>query len=618
MVVEGQPAHAVHVALAGVASLVALAVVASLDRPASPLDRLRSRLIYGVPWGTLVVVVFVCAVYVFVQRGIEAPSNPVVIPFRAWSYTSPEGLLWSSFAHASRDHLVGNVLSALVAGTLAEHAFGHYPPRSAGSTTGARSSATDSTEVEHEATGASRVARGRSTLRTSPRLRAVVVFPLATIGFGVLSALFVLGPVIGFSGVVFALWGFALVWYPIGTLASLSGVTLAHVGYEALRAPVEFAEATPSFGPPGWANVAIQGHALGLIAGILAAAWLRRSRRGREDETDPPNQREDESGGHRRETAAEFGPVRHPAFVVFLAVLLFGASRRLWAVYWYLGNDQYELYRAIGLGAVVVLAAIVSVAVAGRDEPLWPDRAAAAPGTLRGRLASMTPVAVGTLLLVAALGGLAGPGIVPNLVTVTDDDLPGDPVEVEGYGVTYAEDVEDRVVSVFDVEALGRTTAVQTSGVIVANPDRAIWTTAVSKGALAYWGERRVDVGGTGWRETVSIRRSGWVALGGGPTYRVVATHEREQSTLFVSEPANATARIDGRAVSIAATDRGFELRVDHEGTVETAPVPDPNESVTLREVTFSRTGDVIHAARSDTRVRVAEKEQYEGHRRSR
>ena len=620
MTAEGQPVHAVHLVLATVASLVALAVVIAvdrpaspLDRPASPLDRLRSRLVYGVPWGTLVVVAFVCAVYVFVQRGIEDPSNPVVIPFRAWSYTAPEGLVWSSFAHASRDHLIGNVVSAIVAGTLAEHAYGHYPARTAVDSTSA-----DSASTEQGATGSSWTASVHSTLRTSPPARAFVVVPLATIGFGVLSALFVLGPVIGFSGVVFALWGFALVWYPVGTLASLSGVTLVYVGYETLRAPVEFAEATPSFGPPGWANVAIQGHALGLIAGVLVAVWLRRSRRADEDEVDTLERSEREPGEPRRETEPGFGAVRHSALVVFLAVLFFGASRRLWAVYWYLGNDQYELYRAVGLGALAVLAAIVAVAATGRDEPLWPDRAAAAPETLRGRLASVTPVAVGTLLLVATLGGLAGPGIVPNLVTVADGDLPGDPIEVEGYSVTYAEDVEDRVVSVVDVEVFDRTTAVQTSGVIVANPDRAIWTTAVSKGALAYWGERRVDVGGTGWRETVSIRRSGWVALGGDPTYRVVATHERERSTLFVSGPASAETRIDGRTVSLTATDRGFELRVDHEGSIERAPVPDPSESVTLRGVVFSRTGGVIHAVRGDTRVRVAEREQYEGQRRSR
>lgn len=41
--------------------------------------------------------------------------------------------------------------------------------------------------------------------------------------FGVLASLFALGPVIGFSGVVFALWGFALVFYPVTTIAALTG-----------------------------------------------------------------------------------------------------------------------------------------------------------------------------------------------------------------------------------------------------------------------------------------------------------------------------------------------------------------------------------------------------------
>jgi membrane associated rhomboid family serine protease len=573
MVGDAPSAGAVHLVAAGVAVAAALAVVYALDQPAGAwAKRLRSRLLLGVPWGTLVAVGFVIGVYLFVQSGLEQPNRPVVIPFRAWSYLYPQGILWSGFAHASRSHITGNLLSTLVAGSLAEYAYGHFPRES-----------------------------GRETfasLRTNPYVRAFCVVPGAMLAFGVVTSVFALGPVIGFSGVVFALWGFALAHYPIGTVAALTGATLVNVVYETLRSPVEFAEATPSFGPPGWANIAIQGHALGLIAGLLAAVWLIRRRA-----------RSERSGGRTRPSRS--------AVVVFVAVLLFGASRRLWAVYWYLGNDQYELYRGIGLAGLVVLALIAAVAVAGRDEPFRPARAVSNPQTLRENIASVTPAVVGVLLLVGALAAVAGPGIVPNLVTVDDGDLPGDPVEVEGYQVTYAENVEDQVVSVIDVEAFGRSTSVQTSGVIVGNPDRQIWTTAVSRGNLAFWGYRAVDVGGTGWRETVWVQRTGWVAVGGNATYRVDTIHDESRSTVFVSDPASAEPRLDGRTVAVAAAEDGFDLRVTHEGATTTAPIPPVNESVTLHDVTFVRDGAAVYAERGDSRVRVADRERYEGRERS-
>ncbi|MUW14487.1 rhomboid family protein, partial [Halorubrum sp. CBA1125] len=230
---------------------------------------------------------------------------------------------------------------------------------------------------------------------------------------------------------------------------------------------------------------------------------------------------------------------------------------------------------------------------------------------------------VGFLLLVAALGTVAARASSRISSPVDDADLPGDPIEVEGYQVTYAENVENQVVNVVDVEAFGRSTSVNTSGVIVANPDREIWTTAVSRGNLAFWGYRAVDVGGTGWRETVWVQRVGWVAANGGPAYRVDAVRNETRTTLFTSEPARAEPQIDGRNVTVAAVEGGFELRVEHEGSNATAPLPAANESVTLRGVTFVREdvaapdfpGDTqaVFAERGETRVRIAERERYEG-----
>jgi len=77
--------------------------------------------------GTLVAIAAVVAVYLFVQSGLENPNRPVVIPFRSWSYFYPEGMLWSGLAHSGRSHITGNLLSTLVAGALAEYAYGHFP-----------------------------------------------------------------------------------------------------------------------------------------------------------------------------------------------------------------------------------------------------------------------------------------------------------------------------------------------------------------------------------------------------------------------------------------------------------------------------------------------------------
>jgi membrane associated rhomboid family serine protease len=604
MIAEALTSDAAHIAVGAVLVAAALAVVYITDRPRGAWTRaLRSRFLLGVPWGTLVAVAGVVGVYLFVQSGLENPNRPVVIPFRSWSYLYPEGLLWSSFAHASRGHITGNLLSALVAGTIAEYAYGHFPGGRdvndrAGTLRAALPSAASLRRLRSE--GLSAVDADlrppsftdRRSLGRDPYVRAFVVVPGAIVVFGVVASLFALGPVIGFSGVVFALWGFALVFYPVGTIAALAGATLLNVAYESLRNPVVTAEASGSYGPPGWANVAIQGHALGLIAGVLAAVWLVR---------------------RRREGGAGDGGSRTTALAVFGAILLFGASRRLWAVYWYLGNGRFELYRALGFGLLALLAAIVALAVAGRDEPLRPDVAVPEPETVREAVRSATPAAVGLLLLASALAVVAGPGVVPNLAAVDDGDLPGDPIEVEGYQVTYAEDVENQVVSVVDVAAFGRSTSVNTSGVIVKNADREIWTTAVSRGNLVFWGYRAVDVGGTGWRETVWVQRVGWVAANGGPAYRVDAIRNETRSTLFTSEPARAEPRVDGRNVTVAAVEGGFELRVAHDGETERAAFPATNETVTLQGVAFIRDEDAVFAERGETRVRIATRETYEG-----
>ena len=577
-----------------VAFAAALAVVVAIDRPRGSWGRrLRSRFLLGVPWGTLVAVAVVVCVYLFVQRGIDDPTDPVVIPFRAWSFFYPEGMLLSGLSHASLGHVVGNLLATLIAGSLAEYAYGHFPRR-----------------------------RGGISFRTpleNPFVRAFLVVPVAIVAGAILSSVFAIGPVIGFSGVVFALWGFSLVHYPLGSIVALAGVSLLNLVYEALRDPVVQSAASPSYGGPWWANISIQGHAIGFLLGVLVGAALLRRRRGRS--VDP-------------ELGRDGWPSRS-ALAVFSGVLLFASSRSLWAVYWYLGNERYVLYRAVGIGLIVLLALLVALAVAGRREPIVPSWSVPNPETFRDAVRSSSPQSAGLVLLLFGLGMLAGPAIAPNLLAVTDEELPGDPIEVEGYEVTYAENVSNQMVNVVDVEAFDRSTRVNTSGVIVKNADRGIWITAVSRGNLQYWGSRSVDVGGTGWRETVVATRTGWNAVGGGTAYRVDLEHDGERRTAFRSEPATAEPIIEGWSVSVAAVDEGFEVAVrrgngtnpsldvedDAFGagpTAETAPLPGQNESVELNGLTLVREDRRIYAESNGTRVRVLELERHEGRERLR
>ena len=89
---------------------------------------LTDRFVYGVPWGSILSLLLVVLVYLFVQSGIESWSDPVVTPFRSWSYSYVLGLLTAGFTHAGPDHLARNLLAAAVPSQLVEYALGHYRP----------------------------------------------------------------------------------------------------------------------------------------------------------------------------------------------------------------------------------------------------------------------------------------------------------------------------------------------------------------------------------------------------------------------------------------------------------------------------------------------------------
>ncbi|WP_248896813.1 rhomboid family intramembrane serine protease [Haloplanus halobius] len=540
------------VALAVLAAAVAVVV---LDRPRGRWGaQLRSRFVLGVPWGTLVSVGGVLAVYLFVQGGWHHWNAPVTIPFRAWSYFSPLGMVTAAFAHSGSGHLVGNLVGTLALAPLAEYAWGHFPRE-----------------------------RGTQTFTsplTNPYVRGFVAFPAAVLAVGLFTAVVAIGPVIGFSGVVFAFAGFALVRYPIATVIAIAVSDALRTLYGALRQPIVSASAGPSYSSPWWADIAIQGHAIGLLAGVLLGVWLARVR----------------------------GDDRPSAVRVAVGVTLFGIAQSLWAVYWYRGSETYVLFRAGGLALVVALAVLVASTVAASDRPLMPVDDAVAS------LRSVPRWRVGATVLLLCTAAIGGPAVPVNLMTAAEGDLPGDgrPISVQGYEVTYAENVENGMVSVIDVEAFGETTSVNTSGVIVRNRDRGIWMTAVSKGRLAFTGSTTVRVGGVGWRESVRVQRQGWSAVGGGTAYRVRLSYGDQRVTAYTSPPARADPVVAGRNISLEATSDAFRVNVSTTNRSATVSVPERNQTVSVGGLEITNVEGSLYAIDGGTRVRVATTERYD------
>lgn len=562
--------------------LIAVGTLVSLSRPRRFTEPFATRFVGGLPWGTLIVCWLLVVVYYGPQAGLETPNDPVVLPFRAWSYVDPFGMLFAGFSHASFSHLTGNLLGTLAFGTLAEYWWGHY---------------TDDRSAESPL--------GR--FWTRPAVRATIIFPAVTIVVGIVGTMLALGPVIGFSTVVFAFAGFGLVRYPLVVVIASVGQGVLRRLVDAALVPTQVAVAESSFSTPWFASTAVQGHAIGLLVGILlglALLWYR---------NDP----------------------RPPASHLWVGVLLFAVSRSLWAIYWFRGNDTYVLYRAVGLTLVFLLVAIVTYAVVARDVPMVPSQAAPNPQTLTERFDSMTYRQFGLLILLGGALVVAVPAVPVNLTTAGDAELPGEPIEVDGYEITYGEDVPDGQLGVIPLEAFDESTQLNTSGVIVRNTDRHIWSTETSAGRLADSGETTVRLGGLRWDETVTVDRDGWQTVGGESTYRITVSHDNETQTPFASEPATADPIVAGHRVSINATVDDFFVTAEpvesepgpvsaNETTPDTAvPIAEPtqpavdgprrlpaeNESVTVGPIRLVNQGDRLIAVEGSTALAVAKRE---------
>jgi hypothetical protein len=526
-------------ALAGGVAFAALVVVrAGGLRPVT--DRLRARFVLGVPWGTLLSVLGVMGVYFLLQGGGQF-GGPVVVGFRSWSVSYLTGMLVAPFAHASESHITGNLLSTVAFAPVAEYAWSHYPTR--------------------------RGSHSFSSWRTNPFAR-IALFVVGVFLVGLVTSFFIPGALIGFSGVVFAFGGFALVTRPVTAVFALLAERVVRLGYQALQNPVVFARGRQQFVTPFWADIAVQGHAMGLLVGMLAGLLVVRRR--------------DAWPGVRR---------------VWFAALVFTASKSLYALYWYLSNTEYVLFRGVGTGALLVLATVTGLALARSDR------------TLVGRIdLSRRQAATGVLLCVALAIALAA---VPYaLVSVQPGPEAESGIQVRDYTITYAENVPNQYIAAVDVPLFRDALTVNTSGVIVTSPQRDAWEAVVPAGELAVRGYAVVPVGGPGWREVVIANRSGWTVQGGESTYKVFVRERGDPpQQVFTADPANVSAVIDNRSIQIRPVDRGFDLAVRRNGSLlATAALPQSGSNASIAGITFNRTNGRIRAISDGTRITIGQR----------
>ena len=518
--------HGLFQRAAVVAALAALGWLVYSNAGEGWRDRLTDRLVYGVPWGSMITILLVVSVYLFVQSGLRHPSDPVVAPFRSWSYLYPTGLLAAGFTHAGPGHLLGNLVGAAVFTPLVEFAWGHYPDRDEGGSERdghpypPPGGPTTDGSVEGESTRA-------GGLRSRPLVRAFVLFPLGIVAVSLVTSVFSGGWSLGYSGTVFFLFGFAAVKLPRATVVGMVAMSGLGVLLSAIQTPVVTVTATASPpSPPGWAGINVGVHLFGALLGVLVAFWYARRR-------------------------ANWPRVGWFALAVLSVVLL----RGLWSV-WESSGSTYTRYQAVGVAFVLVLTGVLVAVVAVEDV------------TVAGSFGLRQLLVGGVLALAVALAVSTVP---VNLVGMDEDPVPdGETIEIRDYSVTYAEDVSHGRVDV------------DTSGVIVVSEQRQLWSSRVGVDELAFDGEASVTVGGVGWRETVDVERTGWNVAGNDTVYSVALEGPDERIEPFRSAPKRATGRLDGLAVAVVAEPDEFRVQLRHEGeSVGSTAIPEGNGTTT-------------------------------------
>ena len=528
--------------LAAVA-LSLLVVLLTDDSEDGLLAPLRRRLVLGVPWGTVISILGVLCVYLFVQGAFDDLRDPLVIPFRSWSYFYPLGMLTAAFSHGSLGHITGNLVGTAMFAPIAEYTWGHYPQR-----------------------------RGTQTFTrplTNPIARILLV-PTIVFLVGLFTAAFALGPVVGFSGVVFAFAGFAIVNRPLAAVLAILADRVLGLVITAIQNPRVVTAPRPRVITPWWANIAIQGHAIGILSGILLGFVLVYYR----DQWPDPKR-------------------------VWFGLLAFATVQGLWALFVPQGNGRFVMFRWAGTALVFVLAAVIVLATTGEYDLDLPKYDPAA--VLR------TTALVVVVVLTATIAGSAIPY---NVAQFGDADTPEPNVEVRDYAVSYGENVPDGYVNSVSIPIVNDLTEINTSGVIVTSDRRQIWQTVVLESQLKNRGFATIELGGVGWERDVHVNRSGWKPTGNDSVYKVYLRPTRENRTLaFTSESQRADVVLGGRNVTLAPVERGFRFRVSMaDRTLGTAPVPGQGGTTSAGQINFTRNGSQIVASYDRTRVEIAKR----------
>lgn len=461
-------------------ALVLVAVVGYWTRPGvlhELLSLSRERLVYGLPLGTLVILGVNILFFAFAQRAYTGTGEILVVPYISWSYGYPLGFLTSPIGHANLSHITGNLVAVAVFAPVAEYVIGHRNSR-------------------------------------RPLLRALVGVPLVWYAVGVFVSLFTLGPVIGFSGVLFFLFGFVVVFYPVVSVGLLVVSNVLRTVVSALISPVSVSSSveTVTTTPP-WANIAVDAHALGFLLGIGLAVLLAR-RRGTDID------------GYR----------------VGAAVLLVGIAQGLHLI-WLSQGTSYVLYRGLGAAAVAALSVMAGFGV--YVESSAPPLAGMEELPLR-RAASVGFLAV-PVVIFCVVGFVAGLGTVSTV-----DDV--EKVEVGDYSVWYGESVENqRVVSIpfIDITPANFTS----SGAFVTSEERGAWRQVVSTRSLRSNSNTTFLVGSLTWDERVRLERVGMTSTMGNSAYTVFVTAENESRAVFNSSPAPTGVKVEGWRISLNVTD---------------------------------------------------------------
>lgn len=479
----------------------------------------RERLLWGLPIGTAVIVAVNVAFFLFVQRGLDHPGSPLYIPFISWSYLYPEGVLSSAIAHANSGHITGNMMATVVFAPLAEYVVGHRGSR-------------------------------------HPYLRALVFVPLLWYVFALVPAAFAWGPGLGFSGAVFAFFGFVVVFYPVRAVLMVVLVSVAGSLFSALVDPISIQVAGERFVRPSWANVAIDAHVIGLLLGFgVAALYARRYRY----------------------------PIER--FRVGFALVSIAVLQGLW-IFAVSDGSRYVLYQAAGKAVVVTLGVGLTYAASElADGPMFRLSEFSAKRMAAGSLL-VVPLAVFVVVGVWWLAFFGALGF----------EQQHDGVEVGDYEVFYGEDVAIELAPPFD-ELLDETP--EFSGVVVSSDTRGIRTVALQQRQLSSSGNSTVKVGGFGWMEEVEVERTSMTSATGNSTYTVELSHEGSgQNRSYDSGAADAETVVEGWDVSLEAVDgrrmavlRG-EDRVIHVSLVESSTVTEGVELWTREGRVFAEGED--------------------------